>query len=126
VEATTGSLVVSTQPLDISNLPEHIKFEDLIFNTVMRTVERNGERIEFTHSEFKQLCFLVVCAKNKTGATRKMQMNHLYGSEKLPPDEKILDTRLNSLRKKLRDANSNCYIETIWGTGHQLRRKRHG
>lgn len=112
-----------TVPLDLNNLPPRITFDRLIFDVRQEVVWIEQRRLNFTRLESRFLLFLAVSAKNGVTAGRNSAMQFLYPNpNKLKPDSKTLDAHINSIRKKLRKAHAGCYIETIWGIGHELKK----
>ncbi|MEO1708113.1 MAG: winged helix-turn-helix domain-containing protein, partial [Pseudomonadota bacterium] len=55
-----------------------------------------------------------------TTLTKEMFLNHLYGGMD-EPELKIIDVFICKLRKKLKAASGEDYIETVWGRGYVLR-----
>jgi len=83
-----------------------------------KTVEVNGRRLHLTGKEY-QMLELLSLRKGAT-LTKEMFLNHLYGGMD-EPEVKIIDVFICKLRKKLKAAAGDHYIETVWGRGYMLR-----
>jgi len=83
-----------------------------------KTVEANGQRVHLTGKEYQMLELLSL--RKGTTLTKEMFLNHLYGGMD-EPELKIIDVFICKLRKKLKAAAEDHYIETVWGRGYVLR-----
>ena len=83
-----------------------------------KTVEVNGARVHLTGKEYQMLELLSL--RKGTTLTKEMFLNHLYGGMD-EPELKIIDVFICKLRKKLKAAARDHYIETVWGRGYVLR-----
>ncbi|MEL6507911.1 MAG: response regulator transcription factor, partial [Pseudomonadota bacterium] len=90
----------------------------LSVNLDAKTVEVNSQRVHLTGKEYQMLELLSL--RKGTTLTKEMFLNHLYGGMD-EPELKIIDVFICKLRKKLKAASGEDYIETVWGRGYVLR-----
>jgi two-component system cell cycle response regulator CtrA len=98
-----------------------IRTGDIVVNLDGKTVEVNGERVHLTGKEYQMLELLSL--RKGTTLTKEMFLNHLYGGMD-EPELKIIDVFICKLRKKLKMAAKDHYIETVWGRGYMLQDPR--
>jgi two-component system cell cycle response regulator CtrA len=98
-----------------------IRTGDIVVNLDGKTVEVKGERVHLTGKEYQMLELLSL--RKGTTLTKEMFLNHLYGGMD-EPELKIIDVFICKLRKKLKMAASDHYIETVWGRGYMLQDPR--
>ena len=91
---------------------------EIAVNLDGKTVEVNGARVHLTGKEYQMLELLSL--RKGTTLTKEMFLNHLYGGMD-EPELKIIDVFICKLRKKLKAAARDHYIETVWGRGYVLR-----
>ncbi|MEO7026824.1 MAG: response regulator transcription factor [Caulobacteraceae bacterium] len=91
---------------------------DIALDLNGKTVEVKGRRVHLTGKEY-QMLELLSLRKGAT-LTKEMFLNHLYGGMD-EPEVKIIDVFICKLRKKLKAATDEDYIETVWGRGYMLR-----
>ena len=95
-----------------------IRTGEIAVNLDGKTVEVNGLRVHLTGKEYQMLELLSL--RKGTTLTKEMFLNHLYGGMD-EPELKIIDVFICKLRKKLKAAARDHYIETVWGRGYVLR-----
>jgi two-component system, cell cycle response regulator CtrA len=95
-----------------------IRTGEIAVNLDGKTVEVNGMRVHLTGKEYQMLELLSL--RKGTTLTKEMFLNHLYGGMD-EPELKIIDVFICKLRKKLKAAARDHYIETVWGRGYVLR-----
>jgi two-component system, cell cycle response regulator CtrA len=95
-----------------------IRTGEIAVNLDGKTVEVNGARVHLTGKEYQMLELLSL--RKGTTLTKEMFLNHLYGGMD-EPELKIIDVFICKLRKKLKAAARDHYIETVWGRGYVLR-----
>ncbi|MDQ2861624.1 MAG: response regulator transcription factor [Pseudomonadota bacterium] len=95
-----------------------IQTGEIAVNLDGKTVEVNGARVHLTGKEYQMLELLSL--RKGTTLTKEMFLNHLYGGMD-EPELKIIDVFICKLRKKLKAAARDHYIETVWGRGYVLR-----
>ncbi|MGI9168625.1 MAG: response regulator transcription factor CtrA [Caulobacteraceae bacterium] len=91
---------------------------EIAVNLDGKTVEAHGMRVHLTGKEYQMLELLSL--RKGTTLTKEMFLNHLYGGMD-EPELKIIDVFICKLRKKLKAAAGDHYIETVWGRGYVLR-----
>jgi two-component system cell cycle response regulator CtrA len=98
-----------------------IRTGDIVVNLDGKTVEVRGERVHLTGKEYQMLELLSL--RKGTTLTKEMFLNHLYGGMD-EPELKIIDVFICKLRKKLKSADADPCIETVWGRGYMLQDPR--
>ncbi|MDX2263749.1 MAG: response regulator transcription factor [Hyphomicrobiales bacterium] len=93
----------------------------LTVNLDTKTADVQGERLHLTGKEYQMLELLSL--RKGTTLTKEMFLNHLYGGID-EPELKIIDVFICKLRKKLKSATGENFIETVWGRGYVLRDPR--
>lgn len=96
------------------DMPQILKYRDLILDTDSYRVYRDKENIDLTPREFEILRELLM-HKGRI-FTRRNLLQSLWKYE-FYGDERIIDTHIKNLRKKLGDVD---YIETIRGVGYRI------
>ncbi|HWU47479.1 MAG TPA: response regulator transcription factor [Humibacter sp.] len=104
-----------------------LEHDGLRLNEEMRLVERNGERVELTRSEFELLmCIMdnghrVVSKSTLALAMRAEGGNDAIGDYVSDSDRRAVEVHLANLRRKLGDESSQPrWIETVRGVGYRL------
>lgn len=77
----------------------------------------DGNRLHLTGKEYSILELLAL--RKGTMVSKSAFLNHLYGGMD-EPEIKIVDVFICKLRKKIKDACGQQYIETLWGNGYRL------
>ena len=95
--------------------PEVVRCGNLQIDFEARTVQKGGEPVFLTPTEFK---LLRVLFQNKGQVlTRPQLLEYIWDSEGNFVDEHTLTTSMSRLRTKLSDGNST-YIRTVYGVGY--------
>jgi DNA-binding response OmpR family regulator len=98
---------------------ETIRANDLSISLPHRTVERDGERIDLTTSEFELLRALA--SSPGRVFTRGQLLDSLRGVS-FESYERTIDAHVKNLRKKLEpDPRHPVYVLTVYGVGYKFR-----
>lgn len=96
-----------------------IKVDDLELNQGGRTLQKSGEPVELTSTEFSIL-FALLQSRGEVVSKRDLYVSAL-GREPVPHDRSV-DMHVSNLRRKLGpDPRGDNRIETIRGIGYQYR-----
>ena len=96
-----------------------IKVDDLELNQGGRTLQKSGESVELTSTEFSIL-FALLQSRGEVVSKRDLYVSAL-GREPVPHDRSV-DMHVSNLRRKLGpDPRGDNRIETIRGIGYQYR-----
>jgi two-component system cell cycle response regulator CtrA len=88
-----------------------------------KTANVEGCPLRLTRCEFDLLMLLVL--KKGRIIPKRFFLDHLYGGIN-EPQQKIVDSFICKLRKKLKQATGGeHYIETVWGTGYRFTESEH-
>lgn len=98
---------------------QKISYEDLTINISQRQGYVGKHNIDLTPTEFDFLLYLI--NRPEKAFSRKELMHNIWQME-VEVGTRVTDDVVKRLRRKLREANSNVYIETIWGFGFKLTR----
>ena len=90
---------------------------DVSLDTVSREVKVAGTMVHLTKTEY---AILKILMRNQNQVLTKAQI--LEGIFEDTPDcvESSLKVHISNLRKKLREAGGNDYIESVWGIGFKM------
>lgn len=99
--------------------PNIIVFGNIVMNHSLHKVHINGEDIPFTKKEFA-LLWVLMMHQNQV-VRRNDLVRVIWGYDHIG-DDRMVDTHLNRLRKKLLTHQSDSVITTIWGLGYKLER----
>lgn len=103
---------------ETTNTNEQI-FKDLILNKDFRTVSRNGEKIEFTDTEY-QILSLMVSNRNKVFSTENLYES-IWNEPYFYDANNTVMVHIRNIRKKLKDdPKKPHYIKTAWGKGYYV------
>jgi two-component system OmpR family response regulator len=133
---TTGGDDYVTKPFSLEELVARIRtilrrtgaaeadsnvltFEDIRMDEDTREVERDGEPIDLTATEYRLLRFLLLNPRRVL--TRAQLLDHVWDYD-FGGDARVLETYISYLRKKLGD--SPQLIQTVRGVGYALRAPR--
>jgi DNA-binding response OmpR family regulator len=94
-----------------------IQFRSLVMNKVTFKVHYNKNILNLTKKEFAILWTLV--KKQDEVVTREELLRVVWSYEHLD-DDRMIDTHLNRIRKKLKVNNISINIKTVWGIGYKL------
>lgn len=99
-----------------------IQIKDLEINLSTYTVKRSGATLDLTPTEFEILYLL---AAHPGQAFSKERLYNLIWKEPYFGNENVLNTHINRLRAKLKNASGNdtIYIKTLWGIGYKMEEK---
>jgi two-component system OmpR family response regulator len=135
---TTGGDDYMTKPFSLEELVARIRivmrrhggpagesdsrltFEDLVLDEETHEVERAGELIELTATEFRLLRYLMLNPRRVL--TRAQLLDHVWDYD-FGGDARVLETYISYLRKKL-DPLGAPLIHTVRGVGYALRAPR--
>ena len=93
---------------------ENIKIEDIVINTVARTVKKDNEQINLTPKEFDLLMLLV---QNRNIALYRGSIFEKIWEEDLEFETRTIDLHIQRLRKKLGWKDK---IKTVYRIGYML------
>ena len=97
---------------------ETIRARDLVIAIPHRSVERDGERIELTSSEFELLRTL---AANPGRVFTRGQLLDIMRGVSFESYERAVDAHIKNLRKKLEpDPRRPVYVLTVYGVGYKF------
>jgi DNA-binding response OmpR family regulator len=106
--------------VNINEYNNMINFWGLTVNKLTHTVHMESEEIIVTRKEFAILWMLV---KNQNEVvTRKALISVIWGYDHLE-DDRMIDTHLNRIRKKLLKHSHYIFIRTIWGVGYKIEKQ---
>jgi DNA-binding response OmpR family regulator len=95
-----------------------VTLRDLRVDVGSRTVQRSGEHIHLTRTEFDLLAALL--AGRGSALTRGLLIDEVWGSDWFG-DEQVVDVHIGHLRRKLGDpAAQPRYVRTVRGVGYAL------
>lgn len=97
-----------------NKLSENICIDNIIINSIARTVKKDNEKVDLTHKEF-DLLMLLVQNKN-TALYREIIFEKVWGEE-LEFETRTLDLHIQRLRKKLEWKDK---IKTVYRIGYML------
>jgi DNA-binding response OmpR family regulator len=80
-------------------------------------VLHGNKELKFTRKEFSVLWILA--KKHNTVVTRE-ELLQLVWSSSQSEDDRMIDTHVNRIRKKLKQHSINLKIKTVWGIGYAL------
>lgn len=108
---------------DAGKINNIIKIRDLSIDLEKHEVSLNGRILELTCTEFEILKLL---AKNPGRAFSKEQLYGLIWKEPYLGNENVLNSHINRLRSKLKEAASqgDAYIKTLWGIGYKMEEQK--
>ncbi|WML46910.1 response regulator transcription factor [Neobacillus sp. PS3-34] len=96
---------------------DRIQYGLLTMNKVTFKVHYDKRVLNFTKKEFSILWTLV--KKQDEVVTREELLRVVWSYEHLD-DDRMIDTHLNRIRKKLKEYNIHISIKTVWGIGYKL------
>ena len=129
----SGAADYITKPFDIKELKARIKvqlrsrqftssaaelvYKELKLNTDTHNVTVNGEDIRLTRTEFAILKLLMM---NPDQVITKSIILDRISDDTPDCTETSLKQHISNLRRKLRSADGNDYIEAVWGIGFKM------
>lgn len=129
----SGAVDYITKPFDIKELKARIKvqlrsrqmtssaaelvYKELRLNTDTHNVTIKGEDIRLTRTEFAILKLLML---NPAQVITKSIILDRISADTPDCTETSLKQHISNLRRKLRSADGNDYIEAVWGIGFKM------
>ena len=93
----------------------------LSLDTVSHTVTASGVTVKLTRTEYAILKLLM---QNPTQVLTKSLLLDRISTDTPDCTESSLKIHVSNLRKKLREADGEDYVEAVWGIGFKLREPR--
>lgn len=98
---------------------EHIyTADDLILNDNAKTVERNGQMISLTTTEYRLLLYFL---KNKNKVLSRIDILEAVWDVNFNMSTNVVDVYVNYLRKKIDNQSDTKIIQTVIGMGYVVR-----
>lgn len=117
--ARIKALLRRSGPLDTLNLPHNIySIADLKLDDDAKTVERNGQFISLTATEYRLLLALI---KNKGRVLSRVDLLESAWDINFNLGTNVVDVYINYLRKKIDAEANNKLIHTVVGMGYVLK-----
>lgn len=88
---------------------------DIVLDTEVHLVKKNGQAIDLTQKEFALLEYLL---HNKGKVCRRTRIIEKIWDIHFEKDTSVIDVFINSLRKKLDEPGKESFIKTIRGVGY--------
>lgn len=96
---------------------QQLQYKDLVLNQSSFMATINNEEIVLTKQEFKIL-ELLMSHPNKVYS--KQEIYDYAWDDIYIGEDKTINVHISNIRKKLKTASSDEYIETVWGIGFRL------
>lgn len=93
------------------------KTGNIVLDTEVHIVTRNGEKIDLTQKEFALLEYLL---RNKGKVCRRSRIIEKIWDIHFDKDTSVIDVFINALRKKLDTKDTASFIQTIRGVGYRV------
>ena len=90
---------------------------DILLNTEVHQVIKNGQPVELTQKEFALLEYLL---RNKGKVCRRTRIIEKIWDIHFDKDTSVIDVFINALRKKLDTKGKESFIQTIRGVGYRV------
>ncbi len=90
---------------------------DIILNTEIHQITKNGTAVELTQKEFALLEYLL---RNKGKVRRRSRIIEKIWDIHFDKDTSVIDVFINALRKKLDTPGEISFIQTIRGVGYRV------
>lgn len=96
-----------------------ITFKEIVIDLLGKSVHVNGQAVDLTRKEYDLLVFLIA---NKNRVVSKNAIaEHLSGDNAELLDKfDFIYTHIKNLKKKLLEAGSEDYIQTVYGLGYKF------
>lgn len=96
-----------------------IAFKEIVIDLLGKSVHVNGQAVDLTRKEYDLLVFLIA---NKNRVVSKNAIaEHLSGDNAELLDKfDFIYTHIKNLKKKLLEAGSEDYIQTVYGLGYKF------
>ncbi len=92
-------------------------YKDIVIDTELKSVTVSGKELNLTGKEYNILELLM---KNQKKVYSKANLYETIWKSEYLGDDKTIKTHISKLRNKLKEANNEEYIETVWGIGYRL------
>lgn len=102
---------------DMRGRDPHLRYGELLMDTTAKIVWCGAKRVGLTRKEYGILEYLLRRPNETISA--ELLLEHVWDMN-ADPFSSTVRVHINSLRKKLRDAKNNVYIETVIGEGYRL------
>lgn len=99
------------------NEPNMLVYGNLVMNRLTHKVYIREEEVRLTRKEF--FILWVLASKHNEVVSRNELIRVIWGYDHVD-DDRMIDTHLNRLRKKLQKYNQEFVITTIWGLGYKI------
>jgi len=90
---------------------------EIILNTEIHQVTKNGKAIDLTQKEFALLEYLL---RNKGKVCRRSRIIEKIWDIHFDKDTSVIDVFINALRKKLDNPGETSFVQTIRGVGYRV------
>ncbi len=90
---------------------------DIVLNTEIHSVIKNGQPVDLTQKEFALLEYLL---RNKGKVCRRTRIIEKIWDIHFDKDTSVIDVFINALRKKLDKSGEESFIQTIRGVGYRI------
>lgn len=90
---------------------------DIVLNTDVHLVTKNGQAVDLTQKEFALLEYLL---RNKGKVCRRTRIIEKIWDIHFDKDTSVIDVFINALRKKLDHSGKESFIQTIRGVGYRV------
>lgn len=90
---------------------------DIVLNTDVHLVTKNGQTVDLTQKEFALLEYLL---RNKGKVCRRTRIIEKIWDIHFDKDTSVIDVFINALRKKLDQSGKESFIQTIRGVGYRV------
>jgi DNA-binding response OmpR family regulator len=90
---------------------------DIVLNTEVHLVTKNGQPVDLTQKEFALLEYLL---RNKGKVCRRTRIIEKIWDIHFDKDTSVIDVFINALRKKLDQSGKESFIQTIRGVGYRV------
>lgn len=117
-------ITVQLRKTNSSGIPDHsgtsqreLIFKNLVLNIDSRTASVSGSSVRLTQTEYAILKLLLL---NPTQVITKSVMLDRISADTPDCTENSLKVHVSNLRRKLKAADGNDYIEAVWGIGFKM------
>ena len=104
----------------VSAAAPELRYADLLLDTDTRRAAAGGHEVKLTRTEYAILKLLML---NPAQVIPKSRLLDRISEDTPDCTESSLKMHVSNLRKKLREASENDYIESVWGIGFKLRQE---
>jgi len=107
--------------MDTKTNNETIIFSDITIHSDKLMAYCKETELGLTNTEFNLLSYLL--ENQDKAVSREELLNKIWGYDNAV-ETRATDATVKRLRKKLSDANSNVLIDTVWGHGFRIGKKK--